>query len=167
MTYVLIKVSGGIVSDAVFYEDGPLAVKGLADFVRAMDPHDAAAALYTRDRLIANAKDFLDETDRFTEEAMGEIVLLRESLMYLICNPSHPLGFMVTSPDDPLGYDHPAEAVSDLGQMRKDHGKHLKLYRAIPVEGLLVRRSMVDMVNRINGVDDFDFTLVDEYVDPD
>jgi hypothetical protein len=90
-----------------------------------------------------------------------------ESSVYLICNPNHPLGFMVTSPDDPLGYDNPAEAVCDLGQMRKDHGKHLKLYRAIPVAGSVVRKSAVEVVNQINWVDDFDFTLVDKYVDPD
>ena len=87
--------------------------------------------------------------------------------VFIIGNPCHHLGFMVASPDDPFGYKNPAEAVSELGQMRKDYGNQLKLYRLIPVDGPVARKSDVLRINRESEVDDFDFALVDEYVIPD
>jgi hypothetical protein len=71
---------------------------------------------------------------------------------------------MVTSPDDPLGYIDPAEAVSDLGQMRKDHGSHLKLYRVIEVSGPVVRKADLDRSLAEAGVDHFDDSMVESYI---
>ena len=97
--------------------------------------------------LVANAKNFLDETDQFIENChlANELVSDKENQnpIYLIGNPVHRLGFMVASPDDPLGFENPAEAVSELGQMRKDAGSHLKLYRVVPVEEPIVTRAEI------------------------
>jgi len=87
--------------------------------------------------------------------------------VYIIANPSHHLGFMVVSHDDPLGYRDPAEAVSELGQMRRDCGEHLNLYAVTPVDGPVASRSQVDRLNRENRVEDFDHSTVEEYLDPE
>jgi len=62
---------------------------------------------------------------------------------------------MVVSPDDPLGYDDPTAALSDLGQIRKDSGNHIRLYRAVPVNGPVAQRDLVEKYNADCGVDDF------------
>jgi hypothetical protein len=84
--------------------------------------------------------------------------------IYIIGNPVHRLGFMVASSDDPLGYKEPAAALSDLGQMRKDYGSHLKLYRVEPVHGPVVHTKDLEQYNEDCWVDDFDFCLVSEYL---
>jgi hypothetical protein len=84
--------------------------------------------------------------------------------IYLIGNPVHRLGFMVASPDDPLGFKDPAEAVSELGQMRSSAGNHLKLYRVVPVEEPIVTRAEIEQFNTENDVEGFAFSLVEEYV---
>jgi len=166
MNCVLIKLSGGIVDTVTFYDNGHMALQGLADFVRGMDPHDDDAALYTRDGLIANAKDLLDETGRFTADAVHEIPVMKETdePVFIIGNPNHHLGFMVASADDPLGYSDPLEGLSDLGQMRKDYGTHLKLYRAIPVTGFVAGKKDLEKYNTDCDIEDFDYTLIEEYM---
>jgi hypothetical protein len=72
---------------------------------------------------------------------------------------------MVASPDDPLGFENPVEAVSELGQMRKDAGSHLKLYRVVPVEGSIVTRAEIEQFNVENEIEDFVFRLVEEYME--
>lgn len=88
----------------------------------------------------------------------------QQRAVYLIGNPQHPLGFMVVSPDDPLGYTDPVEALCDLGQLRKGRGRHLKLYQVIPVTGSLARKQ--DLAQHIIRCDigDFDYTMVQEYL---
>ena len=71
---------------------------------------------------------------------------------------------MVASSDDPLGYKAPAAALSDLGQMRKEHGPHLKLYRVEPVKGPVAHTKDLEQYNKDCWVDDFDFFLVNEYL---
>lgn len=85
--------------------------------------------------------------------------------VFLIGNPRHHLGFLVVSTDDPLGYTDPAEAISELGFLRKMAGPHLKLYRAVPVSGPIVGRSEVERFNEESCIEDFDFNLVAEYLE--
>jgi len=168
MTHVLVKVSKGIIQGVTFFDRARPAMNALAEFVKGMNAEDDDAAVFNPEGLVAKAKSLLDDEDHPTrgdcpdaemnpdEKEKGEV--------YLICNPHHPLGFMVASPDDPLGFGDPAEAVSELGQMRSAAGKHLKLYRAIPVEKPVVGRAELERVNEENCVEDFEFQLVEEYV---
>lgn len=166
MKQVLITVSKGIIEQASFFDDPGMAVKALSDHVKGMNPEHDDAALYDTDGLIANAKHFLGENDEYREnEALIEDVSRERSKPLLIIgNPGHWLGFMVASPDEPLGYTDPAEAVFDLGQMRQDYGKHLKLYRVIPVSGPVARKTDVERRNAEAEVQGFDYSLIEEYI---
>ncbi len=168
MMYVLVTVSGGIIEKVTFFDSRACAISALASYVKSMDPEDEDAAVFGSDGLVANAKGFLDEFDEFIENPgmVSEAANANEDpcSIYLIGNPVHPLGFMVASPDDPLGFENAGEAVSELGQMRADAGNHLKLYRAVPVDRPVVTRSEVEQYNTENDVEDFVFTLVEEYV---
>ena len=165
MTYALIWLSGGIIEQVTFFNSQLQALKTLAEFVRDMDLHDDDAAVFGPKGLVANAKDFLDEENQFIEnhELVNEMASGKEEpkTIYLIGNPAHRLGFMVTSPDDPLGYKNPVDAVSELGQMRKSAGNHLKLYRVVPVENPIVTRAELEQYNAENEVEDFVFQLVE------
>ena len=168
MTHVLVTVCGGIIERVTFFDSKSLALRVLANFVKRMNPEEDDAAVFNREGLVANAKNFLDETDQFIEggSLSDECVSDKggSDSIYLIGNPVHRLGFMVASPDDPLGFKDPAEAVSELGQMRKEAGNHLKLYRVIPVEGPITTRAELQQCNAENDVEDFAFPLVEEYV---
>ena len=166
MRYVLVTVSRGIIGQVSFADTALTAVKALADFVKGMNAQDDDAAVFGPKGLVANAKTFLDENDEFIQnnQVLKEITEDEEKPIYLIGNPEHRLGFMVASLDDPLGFENPAGAVSELGQMRKEFGSHLKLYRVIPVQGPLVTRTDLERCNDEDGVEDFDYTLVEEYV---
>lgn len=166
MTYVLVTVAGGIIEQVVFIDDLKMAVRALARYVKTMNVEHHDAAVYGPDGFIANAKHFLDDEDNYTEnESLIEGVSNEdEKSIYIIGNPQHRLGFMVASPDDPLGYDNPVEALADLGQMRKDHGRHLKLYRAVPVEGPITERADLEKHNADCDVEDFDYSLVEEHL---
>ncbi|MBC8416979.1 MAG: hypothetical protein H8E10_00095 [Desulfobacterales bacterium] len=131
-----------------------------------MDPEHDDAALYDTHGFIANAKHFLDDSDEYREnEALiKEVSEERSTLIFIIGNPAHRLGFIVASPDDPLGYTDPAEAVSGLGQMRQDYGSHLKLYRVIPVSGPVVQKIDLEKQNAEAEVEDFNFSLVEKYI---
>ena len=168
MIYALVKISKGIIWDVLFYFNEKEALKALDEFVKNMNPEHDDAAVYAPDGMIANAKTFLDENEEYAGDAVEELLKQSDEIdpIYIIGNPNHNLGFMIASPDDPLGYKNPAEAVSELGQMRRDHGKHLKLYRVIPVDKKVVRKSKVHEVNCDNEIDDFDYTFVEEYLDP-
>ena len=169
MTHVLIWLSGGIVEQVTFFDSKLQALETLADFVKGMDLHDDDAAVFGPKGLVANAKDFLDEENQFIEnhELVNEIASGKEEpkTIYLIGNPDHWLGFMVVSSDDPLGFENPVEAISELGQMRKDAGSHLKLYRVVPVEGSIVTRAELEQYNAENEIEDFAFPLVEEYME--
>ena len=166
MTHVLVTVSSGVIDQVSFFDNAPLAVKALADLVKGMNVQDDDAAVFGPRGLVANAKTFLDENDEFTQndQAVKEITEDEEKPIYIIGNPEHRLGFMVASPDDPLGFEDPAAAVSELGQMRSEAGGHLKLYRVIPVESPVVTRTDLERCIEEAGVEDFDFSLIGEYV---
>jgi len=56
------------------------------------------------------------------------------------------------------------EALSNLGQMRQDHGKHLMLYRVVPVDGPVAKKTDLEIHNTDCEVDDFDYSLIGEYL---
>lgn len=154
MNHVLVTVSRGIIDRVTFFDSALPAVRALAEFVKGMNVQDDDAAVFGPKGLVACAKTFLDENDEYmqNDQVMKEIAEGEEKPIYIIGNPDHHLGFMVASPDDPLGFEDPAEAVSDLGQMRKDRGKHLRLYRVIPVEGPVVTLTELGRCNEEAGV---------------
>ena len=166
MRQVLVTISRGIIEQALFFDDPEMAIQALADHVREMDPEHDDAALYDTHGFIANAKHFLDDSDEYREnEALiKEVSEERSTLIFIIGNPAHRLGFIVASPDDPLGYTDPAEAVSGLGQMRQDYGTHLKLYRVIPVDGPVVHKTDLEKQNAEAEVEGFDYSLIEEYI---
>ncbi len=61
-------------------------------------------------------------------------------------------------------FENPIEAVSELGQMRKSAGNHLKLYRVVPVEKPIVTRLELEQYIAENEIEDFVSPLVEEYV---
>jgi hypothetical protein len=166
MKYVLATTSGGIIDQAIFYDDGPKAVYALSEFVKTMDLENDDAAVYDPDGMIANAKGFLDENDQYVDNSFEIIGMLelKNRPIYIIGNPHHRLGFMVASPDDPLGYKDPVAALSDLGQMRKDHGIHLKLYQVEASQGPVAIKGDLEHHNTNCEVEDFDYSLVEEYL---
>ena len=166
MKYILVTVSKGIIDEVIFYDKQLMAIRELSIYVKAMNPEHNDAALYDSVGMIANAKDFLDENDQYIAHRPEDIAVLEESdeSIYIIGNPEHRLGFMVASSDDPLGYKEPEAALSDLGQMRKDYGSHLKLYRVEPVNGPVAHTKDLEQYNKDSWVDDFDFCLVNEYL---
>jgi len=165
MKHGLVTVSKGIIEDVMFFDDPGKAIHALSDFVRAMNVEHHDAALYDEDGLVANAKHFLDDRDEYLENEplIEEVSKERNRSVYIIGNPRHPLGFMVASPDDPLAYDNPVEALADLGQMRKDHGRHLNLYQVFPVDGPIAEKADLEKHNADCDVEDFDYSLVEEH----
>jgi len=164
MTYVFIKVYGGLVDDVAFFEDAHVAMKELADFVRDMNPQDDDGWVFSLEGMIANAKTFLDENDEFIEGVDIIIPEQTEPLLYVIVNPHHPMGFMVTSPDDTLAFKNPVEALSELGFMRKSFGKHLRLFRLVPTTGLMATKKDLKSFHAELDIDDFDYSQVEEYL---
>jgi hypothetical protein len=167
MNQVLITLSKGIIEQVVFFDDPKMAVQALSRYVKAMNREYDDAAVYDPEGLIANARHFLDDHDEYIENEplIAELSEETNQSIYIIGNPKHWLGFMVVSPDDPLGYDDPTVALSDLGQIRKDSGNHVKLYRVVPVHGPLATRSLLEKYNTDCEVEDFDYSLVEEYLD--
>ena len=166
MKQVLVTISRGIIEQALFFDDPEMGIKALSDHVKGMNPEHDDAALYDTKGFIANAKHFLDDNDEYREnEALiKEVSEERSTSIFIIGNPNHRLGFMVASPDDPLGYTDPAEAVSGLGQMRQDYGSHLKLYRVIPVDGSVVQKIDLEKQDAEAEVENFDYSLIEEYI---
>ena len=166
MKNVLVTVSRGIIDDVRFFDEPEMAIRALSDYVRSMNVEHHDAALYDEDGLVANAKHFLDDRDEYIENraVIEGISGEGDRSIYIIGNPRHPLGFMVASPDDPLGYDDPIEALSELGQMRKESGNHLKVYRVTPVDGPIATRSQLEKLNTDSEIEDIDYALVDEYL---
>jgi hypothetical protein len=164
----MIWLSGGIIEKVTFFDNKLQALKTLGDFVKGMDLHDDEAAVFSPEGLVANAKDFLDENNDFIQnhDLINKLESGKETpnSIYIIGNPAHWLGFMVVSSDDPLGYKNPIEAISELGQMRKSAGKHLKLYQVVPVEGPIITKAELEQYNVENEIEDFVFSLVKEYV---
>ena len=163
---VLITITKGIIDEVVFFDDPAVAVLALSKYVKNMNPEHDEATVYGDEGLIANAKHFLDEHDHYFEntDLLSEIQSDAHKPVYVIGNPKHHLGFMVASPDDPLGYTDPVEAVSELGQMRKEFGSHLKIYRVAPVNGPVTQKTHLETHNADCEVEDFDYGLVEEYL---
>ena len=136
MQQVLVIVARGIIEEVVFFNDPAIAIKVLSKYAKAMNVEHDDVALYDRVGLVANAKHFLDDNDAYIEnkDLIEKISKARKKIIYIIANPIHRLGFMVASPDDPIGYDDPVAVLSNLGQMRQDYGNHLRLYEVIPVD---------------------------------
>ena len=166
MKYIFVVLSGGIIDQVIFFDDGTMAVNALSEFVKTMNLEKQDAVVYGSDKMIANAKDFLDDSDQYVDNR--HIVLKnldkQDKSVYIIGNPNHFLGFMVASSDDPLGYKDPVEAVSDLGQMRQEHGVHLKLYQAIPAPDLKISKARLEQYNKDCEVQDFDYSLIQEHL---
>lgn len=167
MYQILITVSKGIIEEVVFFHDPKRAIEALSRYVKDMNPEHNDAALYGPDGLIANAKNFLDNKDEYIENRalIEEINDKGNKPIYIIGNPDHYLGFMVVSTDDPMGYNDPAEALTELGRMRKDWGKHLRLYRVLPVKTPIVSRNHLKRYHTDCEVEDFDYSVVEEYID--
>jgi hypothetical protein len=72
MNYVLVILSGGIISDVYFYADAPKAVQSLSEYARVMNPEKDDAGVYGPQGMIANAKNFLDENDQYDESILKE-----------------------------------------------------------------------------------------------
>lgn len=132
---------------------------------------DRYFALYDRDQLVCVTvyKKGAQEVKRRIEELKSQLdqskAEAEEKPIYIIGNPFHRLGFMVVSPDDPLAYDDPAEALSELGQMRQDAGRHLRLFRVVPVVDPVARSADLEKHNADCEVDGFDLSLVEEYLE--
>jgi len=163
LKYVLIILSGGIIDQVTFYDDPHRAVSNLSDYVKAMDPEKHDAAVYGPDGLIANAKLFLNEYDQYP----GNIEIHNDKYkqVYIIANPCHSLGFLVISPTEPIGFTFPANALSVLERMRKEHGDHIKLYRAEMVKSPVMYRKDLEKHNAGLLIDDFEYSLVSEYLE--
>ena len=161
---ILITITRGIIRDAVFFDDPQMAVLALSKFVKNMNPEDDDAAVYNENGFVSNAKDFLDENDEYVEEEILVGEVSEEKQIYIIGNPTHHLGFMVASLDDPLGFTDPIEAVSELGQMRKEFGSHLKLYTVQSVRGPVTEKTRLQAHNADLDLEDFDYSLVEEYL---
>jgi len=166
MRQVLITISKGIIEQVKFFDDPKLAVHALSSYVKAMNPEHDDAAVYDTFGMIANAKHFLDDHDEYVKnkDLIEDVSRESDKPLYIIGNPEHRLGFMIASPDDPLGYQNLVEVLSDLGQMRQDHGNHLKLYSVIPVNDPVVSRPDLEKYNAEAVVEDFRYSLVEEYI---
>ena len=159
MKYVLITLHGGIIDLVTFYEDAYVAVANLVKYVKGMNPEKNDAVVYGPDGIIANAKLFLDENDQYIENDH------KYKPIYIIANPCHSLGFLVISPTEPIGFTDPAKALSVLERMRKEHGDHIKLYRAASVKGPVMLRKDLEKYNADLVIDDFEYSLVSEYLE--
>ena len=131
-----------------------------------MNPEKHDAAVYGPDGIIANAKDFLDRQDTYVDlraDILAQIPSEKKAI-YVIGNPHHPLGFMVTSSDDPLGYTDPAEALADLGQLRQDGRAHLLLYQVLPINHPIAdKQALLDHAKDYE-IDDLDPDVLKEYL---
>jgi hypothetical protein len=166
MTFVLICVEGGIIDEVTYFDDAAKVVDALAVYVKGMNPEKQDAAVYNPHGMIANAKDFLDDQDTYVDrraEILAQIAS-GEKPIYVIGNPSHPLGFMVVSPDDPLGYTDSAEALADLGQLRQDGRGHLLLYQVLPINHPIADKQALLEHAKDYGIDDLDPDTVKEYL---
>jgi len=166
MIFALVKVRRGIIDEVLFYPAEREALKAMNDVAKTMDPEHDDAALFGPDGLVVNAKNFMDENDNYDSTVLGALLETVGDLkpVYTIGNLAHFFGFRIASFDDPVGYTDPVEAVSGIGQLRKDYGKHLKLYRLLPVTEPITKKADLEKHNADNINEDFDYALVEEYM---
>ena len=82
--------------------------------------------------------------------------------------PEHPryhdLGFLVTTLMEPIGFTDPLKALSVLEKMRRQEGCTVWLYRVEIVKEPVTSRGELEKYNADNGVNDFKYDLVGEYL---
>ena len=161
MSYVLVTVHRGLIDDVRFFREADEAFRALRACAEGMNLEDDDAALYGPEGLIANVKMILDNADFSCE---GSAKTADSEKIYIPLNPEHPLGPMVASYDDPIGYRDPVEAVSELGQLRKESGEHILLFELLPVEVPVAERNKLKLFNEENDIEDFPYDLVEEYL---
>ena len=90
MESVLVTVSSGIIDRVEFFAEASVAIKALAEEVRTMNIERDDAAVFASDGLVANAKDFLDEHDQFSEESLKNVPTQdkEDKSIYIIGNPA-------------------------------------------------------------------------------
>lgn len=166
MIYVLVSLCRGLIKEIRFYYDEKESLRAIDAYVKKMNPEDDDAELHSLNGMVTNAKRFLDNEDRYDASVIDALLNSAKDSkpIYVIGNPGHFPGFMIASFDEPMGYTNPAEAVSDLGVLREMHGKHLKLFRLIPVTGPIIKKKEVIRFNTENEIEDFDPLFVDEYL---
>ena len=165
MSCVIVTVHRGLIDDVRFFREPEEAVYALKAFVEGMNLEDDDAAIYGPEGFIANVKTVLDNPDFYCEESTKATGTKADSKpIYIPVNPEHPLGPMVASYDDPMGYRDPVEAVSELGQLRKEAGEHILLFELVRVEVPVAGRQKLERFNEENDIDDFPYDLVEEYL---
>jgi len=157
----LVTVHCGLIDNVRFFREPGEAVCELKVSIEGMNLEDEDAAVYGPEGLIANVKMILDNP----EFSYGESRKPADSKpIYIPVNPEHPLGPMVASYDDPMGYRDPVEAVSELGLLRKDAGGHILLFEMVQVEVPVGEKNKLEQFNEENEIDDFPYDLVEEYL---
>jgi len=164
MNYVLITVQGGLIEHVRFLHDLDTGLASLRTLADGMDLEEYDGALCGPEGLIANVKTILDNPDEYRKSTEKKPRNMNPERIYIPLNPVHPLGPMVAGYDDPMGYRDPAEAVFELGQLRKDAGNHLILCELIPIEAPVTERSRLEAYSEENDVEDFPYDLVEEYL---
>lgn len=157
MKYVLITITGGIVNQVTFHENARFALANLSEYVKEMISDKEDAAVYGPEGLITNAKLFLDFKDFIENDP-------RESKIFIIANPYHDLGFLVTTLTEPIGFTDPIKALSVLEKMRREQGCTFWLYRVEIVKGSVAETMKLEKYNVDHGVNDFKYDLVREYL---
>ena len=161
MSCVMVTAHRGLIDDVRFFPKPEEAVRALKASIENMNLEDDDAAIYGEDGLIANVKLILDNPDFSCEESRKPA---DSKPIYIPVNPEHPLGPMVASYDDPMGYRDPVEALSELGQLRKEAGEHILLFELLPVEVPVAERQKLEQFNEENDIEDFPYDLVEKYL---
>jgi len=148
MSYVLVTVSRGKISETTFYATAASALKKLLTISKSLNENDDAA-VFGPDGLILDAQQLKDT---------GEDV-------FIIANPNHSLGFLVIAHTEPVGYTDPAKALCALQQIRQEMGKQIGLYRVETIEWAIINQLELLKYLKTNGITDFDPSMVTEFID--
>jgi hypothetical protein len=71
MKHVLVTVWSGVIDQAIFFNDESKAIQALSEYVKSMDVEKQDAAVFGPDGMTANAKDFLDDNDRYSNNIIA------------------------------------------------------------------------------------------------
>jgi len=160
--YVLVTLSGGLIDQVKFYDDAYMALMNLADYVKSMDPEDSDAVIYGPDGMVANAKLFMDNSEDGADN--GRQTGNEKGGIFIVANPCHSLGFLVIGDSEPIGYADPLKALSVLEKLRKEHGVHIGLYKAVGVDGPVMDRDKLERYNEDHGMTDFEYGLIGAFL---
>ena len=147
MSYVLVTVLRGKISETKVYTTASPALKKLLTISKSMNENDDVA-VFGPDGLILNARQ-LNNADED---------------VFIIANPDHSLGFLVIAHTEPVGYTDPAKALCALQQIRQEMGKQICLYRVEAVEGAIINQSEILKYLKSNDISDFDHSMVVEFI---